>query len=154
MNKILLNLIIFLCTALSTSSLEANPKKLTCLVSGEEINISGAETVKYKDGKVYFCCPGCSSDFAENKNQYIAAANFQLVLTNQYMQSTCPATGRKIKKDAKVKPKVVKVNGHTVELCCGGCLKKTTKMTDAKRMEFLFSDKSFKNGYVLAKSKK
>jgi len=154
MNKILSTSIILFCAIILSSSIEANPNKLTCLVSGEEISLSNAETVKYKDGKVYFCCPGCSSDFAENTNQYTAAANFQLVLTSQYIQSTCPATGRKIKKDAKVEPKVVKVNGHTVELCCGGCLKKTTKMTNAKRMEFLFSDKSFKNGYVLAKSKK
>ena len=66
MNKNLLLLITFLCTALSTSSLEANPKKLTCLVSGEKINVSDAETANYKDGKVYFCCPGCSSDFVEN----------------------------------------------------------------------------------------
>ena len=154
MNKNLLLLITFLCTALSTSSLEANPKKLTCLVSGEKINVSDAETANYKDGKVYFCCPGCSSDFVENKNQYTAAANFQLVLTSQYAQNTCPATGRKIKKNTKTEPKSIQVNGHVVELCCGGCLKKTTKMTDAQRMEFLFSDKSFKNGYVLAKSKK
>tara|TARA_B100001115_G_scaffold127815_1_gene95973 strand:- start:41 stop:505 length:465 start_codon:yes stop_codon:yes gene_type:complete len=154
MKKILSSSLAILLTFTFLNTLEANPKKTTCLVSGEEISISNAESINYKGGKLYFCCPGCSSDFASNAEQYTAAANFQLVMTNQYVQKTCPATGRKIKNMTGKKAKIVQVNGEDIALCCGGCYKKTTKMAEKKRMNYLFSDKSFKKGYVLASSQK
>ena len=70
------------------------------------------------------------------------------------VQKTCPATGRKIKNMTGKKAKIVQVNGEDIALCCGGCYKKTTKMAEKKRMNYLFSDKSFKKGYVLASSQK
>ena len=75
-------------------------------------------------------------------------------MTNQYVQETCPSTGRKIKNKTGAKAKIVKVGGEDVALCCGGCLKKTTKMAESERKSFLFSDKSFKKGYVLANTEK
>ena len=154
MKKTILSSLAVLVAVGSVNAFEAKPKNTTCLVSGEEINIKSAETVNYKGGKLYFCCPGCSSDFEQNTKQYSAAANYQLVMTNQYVQETCPSTGRKIKNKTGAKAKIVKVGGEDVALCCGGCLKKTSKMAESERKSFLFSDKSFKKGYVLANTKK
>ena len=94
MKKIILSSLAVLVAVGSVNAFEAKPKNTTCLVSGEEINKTGA------------------------------------------------------------KAKIVKVGGEDVALCCGGCLKKTTKMAESERKSFLFSDKSFKKGYVLANTKK
>ena len=42
----------------------------------------------------------------------------------------------KLKKKSK-KPKIVQINKQDVELCCGGCMKKASKMADAEKFEFL-----------------
>ena len=52
--------------------------------------------------------------------------------------------------DLELNPKIVNINNKEVELCCGGCMKKASKMTDTEKFEFLFSDKSLKKGYKVA----
>ncbi|MCH2403268.1 MAG: hypothetical protein MK216_04530, partial [Candidatus Nitrosopelagicus sp.] len=41
--------------------------KVKCVISGDEIDKE--EYTKYKDGKVYFCCGGCKSDFEEDASK-------------------------------------------------------------------------------------
>ena len=60
MKKTILSSLAIIVAVSSVNAFDAKPKKTTCLVSGEEINIKSAETVNYKGGKLYFCCPGCS----------------------------------------------------------------------------------------------
>jgi len=124
--------------------------KITCVVSGDEINkseLSDHEFSSYREGKVYFCCGGCKMDFDESPAKFSTNANFQLVTTGQYIQSGCPVTGKSpghnhhTEKDIKQ----VTVKGVVVDLCCAGCLKKVNKSKDKYSM--LFSDKAYDKGF-------
>ena len=112
--------------------------KVKCVISGDEIDKE--EYTKYKDGKVYFCCGGCKSDFEADASKFTTAANYQLVATGQYVQGSCPLTARKNKAD-----KVVAVDGVSVTFCCNNCLKKAKKSTD--KVSMLFSDATFDKSF-------
>jgi YHS domain-containing protein len=114
---------------------------VTCPVSGKDINPEA--TAEYRDGKVYFCCPGCPKAFANNTEKFAAKANHQLVATGQYTQKACPLTGKPSKED-----KTVEVSNVTVEVCCPGCLGKATKAED--KIDLLFNDKVFEKGFEKA----
>lgn len=109
-----------------------------CVVSGDEIDLE--ENSSYKNGKVYFCCGGCKEEFDESSKKFTTNANFQLLSTAQYSQTSCPITGRKIKAN-----KMVTVDGANVAFCCNNCLGKATKSED--KLSLLFSDASFDKGF-------
>ena len=136
------NLIILFTIALSSLvfAFEAGEKELTvkCVVSGEKVDKD--EVTKYKNGKVYFCCAGCKSDFEEDASKFTTAANYQLVATGQYVQESCPLTARNNKAD-----KQVDVDGLAVTFCCNNCLKKAKKSTD--KLSMLFSDATFDKSF-------
>ena len=116
---------------------------IKCVVSGKDINPEA--TADYRDGKVYFCCPGCPNAFEKNTAKFAAKANAQLVATGQYEQKVCPLTGRAMKDD-----KVVEAGGVSVKLCCPGCEGKVKKAEDA--VALLFADKAFEKGFVKAEA--
>ena len=124
-------------------SAQGNSKKspeLTCVVTGDKIDLDIAETSSYKNGKVYFCCGGCKEDFDSDNKKFSTKANYQLLVTNQYTQTRCPMTGGKLKAD-----KIVAVDGENVSFCCNNCVKKATKSDD--KLSLLFTDVSFDKGF-------
>ena len=127
---------------------KGDESKVICLVSGEVIEGDyKEESAKYKEGEVYFCCGGCKMDFEEDASKFSTAANFQLLATKQYSETNvCPVTGRKIKSK-----KEVVVDGVSVDLCCGGCVKKVNKSNN--KVSMLFSDNSFDKGFSKTESK-
>ena len=135
-------LIILFTVALSSSVFALEEGEIEtpvkCVISGDEIDKE--EYTKYKDGKVYFCCGGCKSDFEADASKFTTAANYQLVATGQYVQGSCPLTARKNKAD-----KVVAVDGVSVTFCCNNCLKKAKKSTD--KVSMLFSDATFDKSF-------
>ncbi|MBD3674438.1 MAG: YHS domain-containing protein [Planctomycetaceae bacterium] len=114
---------------------KAEPK---CPVSGKPC--VKEHSVAYKGADVYFCCPNCPKAFEKNPEKFAAKANHQLVLTGQAKQVKCPLAGRPAKDD-----KSVKVEGVTVNVCCGNCLKKASGADD--KVALLFSDKAFEKGF-------
>ena len=150
MKKFRNSIFIILAAALSLGAGDKDKKKskkeaaVTCVVSGETVDKT--EYASYKAGKVFFCCGGCKADFEESSAKFSTAANFQLVATGQYTQTTCPFTGRKMKTS-----KALEVNGTTVTLCCDRCYKKTNKSKD--KVSLIFSDEPFKKGFEIAAKK-
>ena len=124
--------------------------KLTCVVSGDEIdkdNLKDQDYSNYKEGKVYFCCGGCKMDFDESPKKFATKANFQLVSSGQYTQTACPVNKGKIHTaKAKKNLKKVTVSGMEVDLCCPGCLKKYNKAND--KFALIFSDKGYEKGFA------
>jgi len=112
--------------------------KVKCVVSGDEIDL--AEYSSYKKGKVYFCCSGCKNEFDDNSAKFAVNANFQLVSTKQYYQTSCPITGRETKVS-----KLVMADGLKVTFCCNNCLGKATKSKN--KVSLLFSDATFLKGF-------
>ena len=140
-------LLLTLCSVIIAEGFGNKEEKVTCVVSGEDIEGDyKEESAKYKDGEVYFCCGGCKMDFEEDASKFATAANLQLVTTKQYSQTTvCPVSSRKI----KTKKEVV-VAGVSVDLCCGGCVKKINKSNN--KVSMLFSDSSFDKGFSKTES--
>ena len=113
-----------------------------CLITGK----GAAEVSKsadWKEGKVYFCCNGCTAKFNKMddkaKEKIAAAANHQLVATKQYVQKGCPFSGGKISDKYSIT-----VKGAKVGFCCGGCKAKAEKMDEKTQIAELFSEKTFK----------
>tara|TARA_A100001037_G_scaffold82855_1_gene74823 strand:- start:312 stop:785 length:474 start_codon:yes stop_codon:yes gene_type:complete len=116
-----------------------------CLISGDSIDKT--EFLNYKDGKIYFCCEMCKADFQNGKsNQFSSKANYQLVSTGQYIQKSCPMTGKGIDKT-----KTVSVGELNVAFCCNGCKSKTEGKKD--KAEFIFANDVFDKTFFSAKSK-
>ena len=102
-----------------------------------------AKSADWKEGKVYFCCNGCTAKFNKMddkaKEKIAAAANHQLVATKQYVQKGCPFSGGKISDKYSIT-----VKGAKVGFCCGGCKAKAEKMDEKTQIAELFSEKTFK----------
>ena len=141
-------LLLILCSVIMAEGFGNKEDKVTSVVSGDVIEGDyKEESAKYKDGEVYFCCGGCKMDFEEDASKFSTAANLQLVSTKQYSQTTvCVVSGRKIKSK-----KEVVVDGVSVDLCCGGCVKKVNKSNN--KVSMLFSDNSFDKGFSKTESK-
>ena len=147
---LLIGLLLVGTTVLTAEDKKEDPlKDIKCVVSGKAINPEAS--VKYKEGKVYFCCPGCPGAFEKGKEKFAAKANHQLAATHQYHQVKCPLTGKPSKDSVKVS-----VHGVDVALCCQGCEKAAKAAAEDKDdkdklVNLLFNDKSFEKGFEVAK---
>ncbi|MDG2384951.1 MAG: hypothetical protein P8N76_24990 [Pirellulaceae bacterium] len=133
-------------TLVAEDAKKTDLSKVKCIVSGKAITPEA--TADYKGGKVYFCCPGCPGAFAKNTKKFATKANHQLAMTGQFVQTNCPMSGKPAKAD-----KVVKVAGVDVAFCCGNCTKAAASKKGDEQINLIFNDKSFKNGFEVAKKK-
>jgi YHS domain-containing protein len=117
-----------------------------CPVSGGPI--SKDASVDHKGGKIYFCCKNCPARFSGNEAKYATKANQQLAQTGQAKQKACPLTGGKTKPATKTK-----VGGVEVEFCCNNCKGKVAKANDQERIELVFGEKGFAQGFTVKKEK-
>ena len=101
---ILISALIMSATLFSTEKKSNKKNQISntkCLISGD--NIDEDEFVNYKDGKIYFCCEMCKADFLDEKsNKFSSKANYQLVSSGQYIQQSCPMTGKGIDKTKNI----------------------------------------------------
>lgn len=133
-------------TLIAEEAKNVDLSKVKCLVSGKEINPEA--TAEYKGAKVYFCCPGCPTAFTNNTKKFATKANHQLAMTGQAVQKNCPMSGKPVKEGTEVE-----VAGVAVTFCCGNCKKAAAGKKGKEQMELIFNDKSFKNGFEIAKKK-
>ncbi len=106
--------------------------------------VSDKFSVDYRDGKVFFCCKNCPKNFAKDPTKYAVKANEHLVLTGQYVQTSCPISGEELADD-----QMSEVNGIEVKFCCENCKKKVDGATDdAAKAELVFGDKAFEAGFA------
>jgi YHS domain-containing protein len=103
--------------------------------------IKADKAVDYKEGNVYFCCPGCVKKFGENTEKFAAKANHQLVATKQYKQEACPFSGGKLNADTAIEVGKVKV-----AFCCNNCKGKAEKMEGDAQVEAVFGKDAFEKG--------
>jgi hypothetical protein len=115
---------------------ELNLKDVKCVVADKDANPS--KSAAYKDGTVYFCCGGCQGKFSKDQKSFATRANHQLVATKQYVQKSCPFSGKPV--DSAV---TTTVSGVDVGLCCNGCKSKVEKAKPEKQVELVFADKPF-----------
>ena len=119
-------------------------KKIKCFVSGKPVNPEA--TAAYKDGLVYFCCPGCPTAFEKDSKKYASKANFQLFATRQAKQTGCPMSGEAV--DAE---QTVEIDGVKVGFCCPNCKAAAEKREGDEQLDLIFNDKSFEKGFKMAK---
>ena len=120
---------------------------IKCIVSGDQ-NANHDFKAAYADGEVYFCCPSCKQTFtdatATSKKDLVVKANHQLVLTGQYVQSSCPVSGGATNAAYRSN-----VGGVEVAFCCDKCQAKIDGLPNTKaKAESVFGDESFVKHFV------
>ncbi len=121
-------------------------KGVKCPVSGKAVVAD--KTVDYKEGHVYFCCPGCPGAFGKNTEKFAHKANHQLVQTAQYEATKCAFSGRDLNKDT-----AVDVAGVEVTFCCPNCQAKVADAEGEEQIKLAFNDKAFAKGFKPVKKK-
>ena len=115
---------------------------IKCVVMGEKA-AKKDKAVKYMDGEVYLCCPGCVKKFEKDPSKFEVKADHQLVLTKQYVQKGCPFSGGAVKDGL-----TVEVGGTNVGFCCEGCQKKVATAKDvAAKASLVFTKAAFEKGF-------
>jgi len=106
-------------------------------------DVKEAKSVDHRDGKVFFCCPGCVKKWNKEPAKFETLANLQLVKTGQFKQAKCPISGGDLDEE-----QFVEVDGIKVHFCCGICKAKVASAsTDEAKRELVFSAKMFENGF-------
>jgi YHS domain-containing protein len=107
-------------------------------------DVKEAKFVDHRDGKVFFCCPGCVKKWNKEPAKFETAANMQLVQTGQFKQTACPISGGDV--DAE---QFCEVDGVKVLFCCGNCKAKVeSASTDEAKRELVFGSKMFEKGFA------
>lgn len=120
---------------------EAKEKvKVVCPVSGKPID--KAHSLAYKKGKVFFCCPNCPKAFKAHTKKYATSANLQLVQTEQYVQTACPVSGRKLNP-----AQTLTIKGVEIGFCCPNCKGKVAKLEGKKQVAAVVAEKPFKKAF-------
>jgi YHS domain-containing protein len=119
-----------------------------CLVAGKP-DAKEDKFAEYKGGKVYFCCDNCKAKFTGETAKFAAAANHQLVATQQFTQTKCPISGQPVDES-----KTVEVGGVKVAFCCENCQGKAAAASEADRKEMLFKNAAFDESFAIIKKTK
>ena len=141
------SLILFAVFSLSVANGQEDLTGIKCVVRGDHAATPDA-SVKYKDGKVYFCCEGCATEFREDvklkdRARHTLKANHQLVLTGQYVQTSCPMSAGLIDENL-----IAEVGGTKIGFCCQDCYDKVRNAKDLEaKAELVFSDSAFKKAF-------
>ena len=126
-----------------------NLKGIKCAVN-PKAKAKASKSVKYKGGKVFFCCGGCPKAFAKNTKKFATAGNAQLVATGQAIQGGCPLSGGKLNKKS-----FLTISGAKVYFCCFNCKGAVAKLKGKAQIEKVLSDKAFKKAkFTVGKKKK
>ena len=115
---------------------------IKCPVDGLPVQM--ALSAKYKDGKVFFCCPGCVDKFKEDSKPFAEAADAQLKAVGagaKVVQFACPMCSKPHKKAAKrpVKKGLLDLKLAEAYFCCDDCAKAFEKEDDKAAAEKLES---------------
>ena len=118
-----------------------------CVVEGER-GANANFSVEHNGGSVYFCCRGCMEKFNADQEAETPTmstkANHQMVVTEQFTQSSCPLTGKALGADH-----VCNVGGVEVSFCCGGCVAKMANAEGlAEKAEMVFADEPFERAFA------
>jgi len=126
-----------------------NLKGIKCVLN-PKAKAKADKSVKYKGGKVFFCCGNCPKAFAKNTKKHATSANTQLIATHQAKQAKCPLSGGKLNKKS-----FLVINKAKVYFCCFNCRKAVNKLKGKAQAEKVFSDKAFaKAKFTVGKKKK
>ena len=145
--RLLITMLCATSVSLGVSTLAQTIDGIKCIVSGDQ-NANREFKTAYADGEVYFCCESCKQTFvdatAASKNDFVVKANHQLVLTGQYVQSTCPVSG-----SATSVGHESNVGGVEVASGCDKCQAQIDGLAGTKaKAEMVFGAESFAKHFV------
>ena len=119
--------------------------KATCPVSGSDAKKEMAS--KYRDKDAYFCCEKCKAAFDAEPAKYATKANFQLVQTKQFRQTSCPVSASKVNKE-----QTIKVDGVKVGFCCEKCKGSLETASKDDQLAKIFGDAVFTKSFAVKKA--
>ncbi|MGI9518611.1 MAG: hypothetical protein ACR2NP_16260 [Pirellulaceae bacterium] len=136
-------LALVLCFPLAANAQDLEGVK--CLVDPAADAVADFSSV-YMEATVYFCCGDCKTEFEGNPDAWVAAANYQLAATGQFVQKACPFSGGPLAEDTSSE-----VGGMTVGFCCANCKANVDGAADqAARQAMLFNAEAFEKGFKRA----
>lgn len=145
LRQLCLPMVATLATAVLVDALQAADPVATCPITGKPINKD--VSIDYKGGKLFFCCPACVAKFQAEKEKFAPWANYQLVMTGQAQQTSCPFTGRAI--NPNIGPEMVAQ--AKIGFCCTGCKNTVTRTTDPRDRFTLVFGEPFDKAFVVKK---
>ena len=118
---------------------------VVCVVDPEK-SARADQSVRYKDGSIYFSCQAALERYRKNPAQFEAFANHQLVATKQYKQLTCPLSGEDLDEDSVQ----ITVAGVDVVVLCEDCGKELATETRDYQIKMVFDAVAFEYGKFYA----
>ncbi|MEE9293899.1 MAG: hypothetical protein V3W34_02895 [Phycisphaerae bacterium] len=125
----------------------AEPPVIKCPVSNRPVRMD--LSAEYKDGKVYFCCPGCVGKFKSDPTPFAEAADAQLKALGgaKVMQFACPICSKPHRAAVQrpVKEGLLGVKLAEVYFCsddCAAAFDKENDKTAAKKLESVLTSQT------------
>ena len=119
--------------------------KAHCLIEPKR-KASAEYSVDHLEGKVFFCCEKCADQFRDSPEKHAVAANHQLAVTGQYVQTECPLVGGPVSSENSGV-----VGGVNVGLCCEKCEAAIdAAKSDEQKLELVFNPDRFARSFQLA----
>ncbi|MEM9940438.1 MAG: hypothetical protein AAF939_02535 [Planctomycetota bacterium] len=121
---------------------------IKCVINGKK----GAKidtAVPFQGGNVYFCCDKCADKFKNDLKKgddarYLIKANHQLVLTSQFVQKSCPFSGKPF-----LEQFATTVGGVEIGFCNADCCEKVTQLSKlSEKAKLVFNNDAFRKGFV------
>ena len=113
-----------------------------CLISGK--TASAKVATKYRDADLYFSSPAFVEAYKKDPAAYSTKANHQLALTGQYVQKSCPITGKPI--SSKIKSTVGAVEVAFADEAAKKKVDSARKLQD--KVALIFADKPFEKAFA------
>ncbi len=105
--------------------------------------MSVEHAVDHLDGRVFFCCQKCADAFRKSPEKHAIAANQQLAITGQYIQTGCPLIGGPVSTEHSAV-----VDGVPIKLCCEKCVAAiNTAESTKQKVELIFEPKRFAQSF-------
>lgn len=126
---------------------EIDLAKARCPVQSNR-KVSAEHSVDHLVGKVFFCCETCADAFRDSPEKHAIAANRQLAMTGQYVQTECPLIGGPVSSEYSAV-----VAGVPVKLCCEKCVAAiNAAKTKKQKTELIFEPKRFAQSFKPAEA--
>lgn len=115
-----------------------------CLIMGEAANADAEHSAPWRDGRVYFCCNDCVTEFQKDSAPWSTMANHQLVLTGQYEQKLCPVSGHEVASGC-----TLAIAGVEIGFCCDNCKAKVAAAaTTEEQAAMVFANDVFEKCFA------
>lgn len=116
-------------------------KRARCVVQPDK-PVSTQHSLVYRKGRLFFSSAASVETYRKDPKGFQSRANFQLVVTKQYLQHACPLSGETPDEDGAM----IRIGGIDIEVLCADCAKEISNDPLEEQIEMLFDADGFRMG--------